>query len=217
MPRPEVCLLDAYQTILYTDFAPHAGELPRLAGVPAEELFAAWAQIAPLVTVGKSTVAQGFAEVLELCGVVPRPELTRELAAKSRELLLKAGRLYDDVLPFLRSARARGVKVAIVSNCDENTRDLLTELGVTALADALVLSCEVHAAKPSAKIYTAALHQLGARAADAVFVDDNARFCAAAQELGIGAVRITRDGEIEPVAGLTTVRTLAEVEPLLWG
>jgi HAD superfamily hydrolase (TIGR01509 family) len=217
MPRPEVCLLDAYQTILHTDFAPHADELPRLAGVPAEQLYAAWAQVAPLVTVGRNTVAQGFAEVLELCGVVPRPELTRELAAKSRELLLKAGRRYDDVLPFLRSAREHGVKVAIVSNCDEHTRDLLTELGITALADALVLSCEVHAAKPTAKIYTAALHQLGARAQDAVFVDDNARFCAAAQELGIAARRITRDGEVTPVAGLTTVRTLAEVEPLLWG
>jgi hypothetical protein len=33
----------------------------------------------------------------------------------------------------------------------------------------------------------------------------------------MGAVRITRNGEIKPVAGLTTVRTLAEAEALLWG
>ena len=39
--------------------------------------------------------------------------------------------------------RSRGVKTAIVSNCDENTRDFLVELGVAALADVLVLSCEV--------------------------------------------------------------------------
>jgi HAD superfamily hydrolase (TIGR01509 family) len=216
MVRPEVCLLDAYQTILHTDFAPYAGELPRLADVPAQELYAAYARVAPLVTVGRTTVAQAFAEALEMCGVVPRPELTRELAAKSRELLLKAGRLYDDVLPFLRSARAHGVKVAIVSNCDENTRDLLDELGVTPLADALVLSCEVHAAKPAAKIYTAALHRLRARPEAALFVDDNGRFCAAAQELGLTAVRIARGAEAAPVDGLTTVRSLDEVQPLLW-
>jgi putative hydrolase of the HAD superfamily len=216
MAGPRVCLLDAYQTILHTDFEPYAEVLPRLADVPAEDLYSAYARVAPLLTVGKTTVRQAFAEVLEISGVVPRPELTRALAAKSRELLLKAGELYDDVLPFLHSARAHGVKVAIVSNCDENTRDLLTELGVTPLVDALVLSCEVHAAKPSAKIYTEALHRLGARPEQALFVDDNARFCAAAQELGLAAVRITRDGEINPVPGLTTVRSLSEVEPLLW-
>jgi HAD superfamily hydrolase (TIGR01509 family) len=216
MVRPEVCLLDAYQTILHTDFTPYSGELPRLADVPARELYGAYAQVAPLVTVGKATVPQAFAEALEICGVVPRPELTRALAAKSRELLLKAGQLYDDVLPFLRTARARGVKVAIVSNCDENTRDLLDELGVTPLVDDLVLSCEVHAAKPAAKIYTAALHRLKARPEQALFVDDNERFCAAAQELGLAAVRIGRGREVAPVEGMTTVTSLDEVAPLLW-
>jgi HAD superfamily hydrolase (TIGR01509 family) len=212
MAGPKVCLLDAYQTILHTDFEPYAEVLPRLADVPAENLYSAYARVAPLLTVGKATVRQAFAEVLEMSGVVPRPELTRALAAKSRELLLKAGELYDDVLPFLHSAREHGVKLAIVSNCDENTRGLLAELGVTPLVDALVLSCEVHAAK----IYTEALHRLKARPEDALFVDDNARFCAAARELGISAVRIARLGEATPVPGLTTIASLDEVRPLLW-
>src|SRR5271157_98686 len=54
-----------------------------------------------------------------------------------------------------------GIKIAVVSNCDENTRDLLVELGVAALADALVLSCEVGAAKPAGAIFHRALDQLG--------------------------------------------------------
>jgi HAD superfamily hydrolase (TIGR01509 family) len=216
MARPEVCLLDAYQTILHTDFAPYVDELPRLAGVPAETLYAAFAEVAPLLTVGRNTIAQAYAEALEISGVVPRPELTRALAAKSRELLLKSGQLYDDVLPFLRSAREHGVKVAIVSNCDENTRALLDELGITPLVDALVLSCEVHAAKPTKKIYEAALHELKARPAQGLFVDDNSRFCAAAQELGVAAVRIARRREVSDVPGLTTVRSLDEVAPLFW-
>ncbi len=217
MSGPEVCLLDAYQTILRTDFRPYAGELPRLANVPPESLFAAFARIAPLVTVGKNTLPQAYAEVLEMCGVVPRPQLTRQLAAKSRELLLLAGHLYDDVLPFLHAARAHGVKVAIVSNCDENLRPLLAKFGVTPLVDALVLSCEVHAAKPSATIYTAALHKLRASPAAALFVDDNAEFCAAAQRLGLAATRIARGRQPEPVPGLATVGSLDEVAAQLWG
>jgi HAD superfamily hydrolase (TIGR01509 family) len=201
---------------LYTDYAPYADELPRMADVSQEALYPAFARVAPLLTVGRITVVQAFTEALEICGVVPRPALTRALAAKSRELLLKTGRLYDDSLAFLRSAREHGVRVAIVSNCDENTRALLDELGVTPLVDALALSCEVHAAKPAAKIYTTALHQLGARPADAVFVDDNATFCAAAQELGISAVRIVRGRVVSDVPGLATVRSLDEAAPLFW-
>lgn len=215
MARPQACLLDAYQTILHTDFGSYGDELPRLAGLPAEVLFSSYARVSPLVTVGKATVAEAFGEVLEMNGIVPRPELERTLAAKHREALLKAGQLYDDVLPFLHSARAAGIKIAIVSNCDENLRALLTELGVTPLVDAFALSCEVHAAKPEKQIYAAALHRLRLRPEQAVFVDDNASFCAGAQTLGLTALRIAHAGEVTPVPGLTTIRSLAELEPLL--
>lgn len=215
MAQLEALLVDAYQTILHTDFRPYAQELPRLAGVPAETFYSAYAQIAPLVTVGQATVPQAFGEVLTMCGIVPRPELERELAAKSRELLLKAGELYDDVFPFLHDARDRGLKIAIVSNCDENTRDLLDELGITPLVDTLILSCEVHSAKPDSKIYTAALDALGVAPEAALFIDDNARFCEAAQELGIAAARIVRGEPRAEVPDLTTVRSLTELEPLL--
>ena len=71
------------------------------------------------------------------------------MVRRDQELLLANARLYDDVIPFLRALRDRGIKIAIVSNCTENTRPMLVALGVDALADALVLSCEVGAAKPA--------------------------------------------------------------------
>jgi HAD superfamily hydrolase (TIGR01509 family) len=148
------------------------------------------------------------------------------MADKSRELLLLAGRLYDDVLPFLRTLKSRGIKVAIVSNCDENTRDLLVELGVAALTDALVLSNEVGAVKPAAQIYQYALDKLGVTAEAALFVDNNATFCAGAAALGIQAVQILREarevvreareaGEAGVMAGTPVVRSLSELEVLL--
>lgn len=215
MARVEAVLLDAYETILHTDFAPYADELPRLAGVPAAQFYAAYRRVAPLVTTGQHTRRQAFAETLKLCGIVPRPEVTRQLASRARELLLAAGERYDDVLPFLRFAREHGIKVAIVSNCDENTRALLAELQVTSLVSALALSCEVHAVKPNEKIYKVALHKLGVQPARALFVDDNAEFCAGATRLGCAAIRIARDRQPEPLPCLPTVRSLAEVQPLL--
>jgi putative hydrolase of the HAD superfamily len=207
----EACLIDAYGTIMSTDFSAHRAELPALAGVPADAMYAEFGRLAPALTVGELSIAEAFEQILRACGVEPAPGLVRALTDRSRELVLAAGRLYDDALPFLRTLRARGVRTAIVSNCDENTRPLLVSLGVAALVDALVLSCEVGAAKPEATIYRSALDQLGVAAGDTMFVDDNAGFCAAAASLGISAVQIVRSGS----DGRAGVRSLREVEALI--
>ena len=203
--------MDAFGTIVSTDFSGHRAELPVLAGIPAEAMYAEFARLAPTLTVGELSMAEAFEQILRACGVKPAPGLVRALTDRSRELVLAAGRLYDDALPFLRTLRSRGVKAAIVSNCDENTRPLLASLGVAALVDALVLSFEVGAAKPEAKIYRRALDRLGVAADDAVFIDDNADFCAAAAALGISAVQIVRSGS----DGQAGVRSLREVEPII--
>ena len=214
----DACLLDAFGTIVSTDFGGHQADLPVLAGIPADAMYAEFGRLAPALTVGELSMAEAFERILRVCGAEPTPGLVRALTDKSRELVLAAGRLYDDVLPFLRTLRSLGVRTAIVSNCDENTRDLLVELGVAALVDALVLSCEVRAAKPAPEIYRAALEQLGVTPDAAIFVDDTAASCAGAEALGISAVRITRragDGEAAGVRSL--VRSLREVEPMIGG
>jgi putative hydrolase of the HAD superfamily len=208
----DACLLDAYDTIVYTDFSAHRDELPKLAGISADAMFREFSRLGPALSVGQISITEAFAQILQACGVEPRAGLVRAMADKSRELLLLAGRLYDDVLPFLRTLRSRGIKIAIVSNCDENTRDLLVELGVAALADALVLSNEVGAVKPTAQIYQYALDELGVTAEAALFVDNNATFCAGAAALGIHAVQILRKSR---VAGPAVIRSLSELEVLL--
>lgn len=215
--RVEACLLDAFGTILTCDFTAHTRELPVLAGIPADAMYQEFARIAPALTDGRLSMAAGYGRILRACGAEPRPELVRALADRGMELLLASGRLFGDVLPFMAGLRARGIKVAIVSNCDEQGRGLLDWLGVTPLADALVLSCEVGAAKPSARIFLRALQVLGVSAGAALFVDDNPGFCAAAAALGIRAAQIVRG---EPGAevradGITVVRSLADVEAML--
>ena len=215
--RVEACLLDAFGTILTCDFTAHTRELPVLAGIPADAMYQEFARIAPALTDGRLSMAAGYGRILRACGAEPRPELVRALADRGMELLLASGRLFGDVLPFMAGLRARGIKVAIVSNCDEQGRGLLDWLGVTPLADALVLSCEVGAAKPSARIFQRALQALGVSAGAALFVDDNPGFCAAAAALGIRAAQIVRG---EPGAevrsdGMPVVRSLADVEAML--
>jgi FMN phosphatase YigB (HAD superfamily) len=219
MARLDACLLDAYDTIVHTDFTAYRNVLPAMAAIPADALYREFGRLAPALSVGQISIAEAFAEILRARGVEPRPDLVRAMADKSRELLLLSGRLYDDVLPLLRTLRSRGIKVAIVSNCDENTRDLLVEVGVAALTDVLALSNEVGAVKPAAQIYQYALDKLGVPAEAALFLDNNATFCAGAAALGIQAVQIVREArEAEDagvMAGTAVVRSLSELEVLL--
>jgi putative hydrolase of the HAD superfamily len=209
----EACLVDVYDTLLSCEFGAYQTELPKLAGLTEQVWDVGYAQIGAAFGLGQLTKAEGFERILRAAGAEPRPDLVRALVDRDRELLLQTARLYDDALPFLRTLRSRGIKVAIVSNCSEHTRDLLENNGVADLADALVLSFEVGAEKPAAEIFSYALGQLGVTASSALFVDDQPSYCAGATALGIAAVQIVRgelDGKV-PAEGTTVVRSLSDV------
>ena len=234
MPRLEACLVDAYDTIVTCDFSILRNELSALAGISPDTWEVEYARIGALVSDGRLSKAEAFARLLRAAGREPHPGLVAELVRQDQDLLLANARLYDDVIPFLRGLRERGIKVAIVSNCTENTRPLLVKHGVDTLADALVLSCEVGSAKPEAEIFRCALDRLGVAAEAAVFVDDQPGYCAGSVAAGIRAVQIVRvglngqdldgqgpDGQGPdgrgPDPGTMVVRSLSEVEPLFGG
>jgi putative hydrolase of the HAD superfamily len=221
VPRLEACLVDAYDTIVTCDFSILRNELSALAGISPGTWHVEYARIGPLVSDGRLSKAEAFTLLLRAAGREGRPGLVAELVRQDQELLLAHARLYDDAIPFLQRLRDRGIKIAIVSNCTENTRPLLVKHGVDALADTLVLSCEVRSAKPAAEIFRCALDRLGVAAEAAVFVDDQAGYCAGSVAAGIRAVQIVRaglngQGSDGPVAapGTMVIRSLPEVEAL---
>ena len=221
MPRFEACLVDAYDTIVTCDFSVLRNELSALAGISPDTWRDEYARIGDSVTDGRISRGEAFTRILRASGREPRAGLVAEMLRRDQELLLANARLFDDAIPFLQGLRDRGVTIAIVSNCTENTRPLLVTYGVDALADTLVLSCEVRSAKPAAEIFRCALDRLGVAAEAAIFVDDQASYCAGSVAAGIRAVQIVRadldgqslDGQV-PVPGTMVVRSLPEVETL---
>ena len=222
MARLEACLVDAYDTIVTCDFSPLRHGVPALAGIPVGTWEDEYDRIGPLLTDGRMSKTKAFGHILRNCGIQAPPGLVAEMVRRDQELLLANARLFDDAIPFLQNLRDRGIKIAIVSNCAENTRPLLAALGVDTLADAMVLSCEVGAAKPAAEIFRCALDRLGVTAEAAVFVDDQAGYCAGSVAAGVRAVQIVRgepDGR-RPAAGTTEiglVRSLPEVGAMFPG
>lgn len=126
--------------------------------------------------------------------------------------------LFDDVLPSLRRLKELGLRLGIISNINRTGPDLLQSLGLEGVVDYAVTSSEVGAEKPHAPIFQAALQRLGVTPGEAVHVGDQyASDIAGALGVGMRAVLIDRYGTAEPVEGVATVGSLAEVVGLLGG
>jgi putative hydrolase of the HAD superfamily len=217
------CLVDVYDTILKSVFTERVLALGAPLGVDAADWLSEFEKTRDDRDLGRLSTAAAFDRALRSCGIEPANSLVADLMRRDMEFSYTHTRLYDDTVPFLAWLRASGVPIALVSNCADSTRGLLEHLGVIPLVDAVVLSCEVGSMKPSPQIYLSALAELGVAAADAVFIDDQSRFCLGAESVGVRPIQITRDGLVDATGGATggagrdipVVQSLLDVKSLL--
>jgi putative hydrolase of the HAD superfamily len=196
-------LLDLYDTLAWTEWPTMRAELEERFGISEVELLRAFTTTREARSIGAYGSAEGdLAAVLEAAGVQADADLVHELnEARARALAENGVHLWEDSIPTLRELRGRGIVTAVVSNCDHATRPIVDDLGLEREVDAIVLSFEVGAAKPDPGIYRSALDALGARAEEAVFVDDQAAYCEGAEALGIRSFLIVRE-DADPAEGV---------------
>jgi REG-2-like HAD superfamily hydrolase len=90
--------------------------------------------------------------------------------------------------------RARGMKIAVVSNWDHHLRPLLEQLGVTAWVDAVVISAEEQLEKPDPRMFLRACMRLGVEPSAAVHVgNDPDEDIIGATSAGCAALLLGRD------------------------
>jgi putative hydrolase of the HAD superfamily len=98
----------------------------------------------------------------------------------------------DGATTTLAALRAAGLTLGVVSNFDHRLPGLLDGLGVSSFFDVVVRPADARAAKPNARIFHAALTQLGVRPTDALYVgDDDEEDVHGATAAGLHAVNIT--------------------------
>ena len=203
MPTYRACLVDVFDTVVSIDMPRYNASLADRAGIDPEAFAAAFRPWSVPAMEGRVSLREAMAEVLRACGSSDDDSVLDRLVTADRELVDELAVLHADVVPFLESLREHGVRTAFVSNCAENTRPLLDRLGLTALVDELVLSCEVRSVKPDPAIFDVAIDRLGVRPGESLFVDDQPAFCRAAEATGIRSVQIDRFGGQGGVSTLT--------------
>jgi putative hydrolase of the HAD superfamily len=223
MSTTRAVLLDLYDTLVWTEWPAMRAALEERFGLTEAELLRAFTITRPARSVGAYGSAEGdMAAILEAAGVDADPDLVHEVDAERTKTLLESGvRLWEDSIPALRELRRRGVRTAVVSNCDHLTRPIVDRLGLAEEADAVILSFEVGIAKPDPGIYLAALEAVGSvPPAEAVFVDDQAAYCDGARLLGLTTFVILREdpspeSEVSEPGGHRVIRDLRALLELL--
>jgi putative hydrolase of the HAD superfamily len=204
-------LIDLYDTLVWTDWPVLRERIEERAAVSGRALLDGFERTRVARSIGTYGSLDGdLAEVLREAGLDRDDALVEELADTITTFMETGVHLWDDSLPALRELRARGLRTAVVSNCDHGTRPVVDRLGLTEETDAVVLSFEVGVAKPDAGIYRNALEALGASPEESIFVDDQLVYCEGAAAVGVRPFLILRD-DARPLEGVSNANGGPEV------
>jgi putative hydrolase of the HAD superfamily len=122
---------------------------------------------------------------------------------------------YQDSAPTLRALRARGIRLVVVSNWDWSLHERLLQTGLAELVDGAIASAEIGSSKPDGAIFAAALRMAGTTPEATWHVGDTPEAdVEGARAAGIHPILIAREPPA-PAGGALTVRSLAELIPLL--
>jgi putative hydrolase of the HAD superfamily len=219
---PSAVLLDALGTIVELERPwPHLVEELAARGVVVREEDARAAMLAEMAYYrahhDEASTWPALRDLRRRCAAVIEENLRTALPLDAVEAALLGAvrfRPYPEVPDALARLRARGARLAVVSNWDVSLHDVLERTGLRSLVDAVVISAELGAAKPDPAIFRAALARLGAAPGDALHVGDSVEHdVAGARAAGIEAVLVARDGAEAPDG----VRAVASLDELLDG
>ena len=126
-----------------------------------------------------------------------------------------AWRAYPEAHRVLKSVRARGLRVGVVSNFDSRLPPILRELGIECLVDRVIYSTGCGAAKPDLRIFQHAMHALGSTPQTTLHVGDSLHAdYHGASGAGMTAVHLNR--RKQPASPeVPSVRDLGELDTFL--
>lgn len=131
-----------------------------------------------LASRGVLTEAEYLEKVAEITG----------LTAEQVDAELDQNPANKPLFTYIRDELKPKYKIGFLSNAYDNWLNHLFTPEQQQLFDSVVLSYDVHMAKPDPRIYHLAADKLGLEPQECIFVDDIAEYCDAAREVGMHAV-----------------------------
>ena len=118
-------------------------------------------------------------------------ELTSEEFKKWRGLIAN-----KDILTLASEVKARGFRIAVLTNIIEPVYNIIRRAGYYDLFDEVIASCKVGLVKPQKEIYKLALGRLGATARQSIFIDDKRSNIETANMMGFKTILAQNPNQI---------------------
>ena len=122
---------------------------------------------------------------------IPAVAKLANVSAEDAYQHLKQNAANNELFAYIRSELKPNFKLGILSNASENRLPTMFKPDDVALFDQVVLSYQIGTTKPDPRAYQAILDKLEVEAAECVFIDDQERYCTAAQAEGMHAIVYT--------------------------
>jgi len=132
---------------------------------------------------GRISSAEFWADVGQRLG------LNAEELAEFRQAFWAGDRLDEELVALIRTLRGAGYQTALLSNAPADLHQHLEQLGIADAFDVIVASGCEGLMKPDLAIFELTLARVGVAAEEAAFVDDFRVNVAAAQQIGLHAMR----------------------------
>lgn len=143
---------------------------------------------------GLMTGLEYWRKTLEAAGQHPSEEEVAQATADDAQMWTSVD---PKLLAWQRAVKARGFKTAILSNMGDAVRESIERrFDWIKSFDLCVWSYELKIVKPDAAIFRHTLERLGIEAEEALFLDDIAENVAAAEALGIHAIRYKNTAQL---------------------
>jgi putative hydrolase of the HAD superfamily len=111
-----------------------------------------------------------------------------------RRLERQIATLREDAVPTVAWLRARGLKIGVLSDCTVELSECWPELPLSALVDAVVLSCAAGFRKPDPRLFELVTARLGVDPQDCLYVGDGGgNELTGARAAGMRAVLLAAD------------------------
>lgn len=212
-----IYVFDAFGTLFDVHSAArrHAEKIgdswPRLTGIwRTKQLEYSWIH-AGLVTHMRfeELTRQGLLHALHVCGM--SDDLAAEILPSYRSL-----DAYPEVPDVLGKLKARGAKLAILSNGDADVlSDLVEHAKLDGLFDSVISAATAGTFKPSPRVYAQACEAFDAEPGDIFFMSSNRWDIAGASAFGFMPVWVNRSGAPDEYVHLPPQRIITDLAALL--
>jgi putative hydrolase of the HAD superfamily len=120
--------------------------------------------------------------------------------------------LFDDVIETLKTLKAQGLKLGLLTNLQTEVNTMCRELGISEYLDFTVTSAEVGADKPQPPIFLKALQLAHVNAAEAIHVGDQYQNdVLGARGVGITPILLDRADYYKEITDCPRIHSLSEV------